>query len=173
MPNKQIQTILPLIVPTIPQPSAKIEIRLNPGASDGFFFKIGKEWMRIIAALDKAKELMQEQRILISLAHSAIVWDPTSVFFREGRIQGQLWTDGFKDEHIRKVEGDLWCVQMKWRPEERSKWRPKTIHVNGKFGRQDAEQASWVPIRYNCPEAELDVESFVYGDFYDEDDWCD
>ncbi|KAL6804374.1 hypothetical protein J3E68DRAFT_423252 [Trichoderma sp. SZMC 28012] len=155
------------------EPFTKIEMRLSPDINDGFFFKIGKEWMRNVAALDKAKELMQKQQILISLAHSAIVWDPTTVFFREGRIQGQLWTDGFKDEHIRKVEGDLWCVQMKWRPEERSKWRPKTIHVNGKFGRQDAEEVNWVPIRYNCPEAELDVEIFVYDDFYDEDEWCD
>ncbi|KAH0529726.1 hypothetical protein TsFJ059_004435 [Trichoderma semiorbis] len=178
-PRRQTRKSIPFsrsssrLFPSLKEASTKIEMRLSPDTNDGFFFKIGKEYMRNIATLDKAKELMQKQQILISLAHSAIVWDPTRVFFREGRIQGQLWTDGFKDEHIRKVKSDLWCVQMKWRPEERSKWRPETIHVNGKFGRQDEEQVNWVPIRYNCSEAELDVEIFVYGDFYDENEWCD
>ncbi|KAK4068365.1 uncharacterized protein Triagg1_7304 [Trichoderma aggressivum f. europaeum] len=156
------------------KPSSKIEILLNPDTNDGFFFNIGQERMRNMAALDKAKELMHKQQILIALAHSAMVWDPERVFFHEGKIQGQLWTDGFKEEHIRKVEGDLWCVRMKWRAEEGCKWRPKTIHVCGKFGRQDAEQVNWVlPIRGNCSEAELDVEIFVFDDFYDDEEWGD
>ncbi|KAL7905624.1 hypothetical protein GGI35DRAFT_483347 [Trichoderma velutinum] len=155
------------------KPSIKIEIVLNPDINDGFFFQIGKERIRNIAALDKAKELMQKQQILIALAHSAVVWDPERVLFRERRIQGQLWTHGFKEEHIRKVEGDLWCVHMRWRPEERSKWRPKTIHVTGKFGRQEAERVDWVPLRYNYSEVELDVKIFVYDDLYDEDEWCE
>ncbi|EHK23350.1 uncharacterized protein TRIVIDRAFT_199731 [Trichoderma virens Gv29-8] len=157
--------------PWTKKPFVKDTLIINPDTNDGFFFRIGLERLANIAALEKNKELMQKQHVLICLAHDAMVWDPENVFLHEGKVQGRLWTHGLKEEHFRKLDGDEWSVQMKWTAAEGSMWRPKTVHVNGKFGRRHGEQVEWVPIEPGRSDVDFDVEIHAFDDFYDEEEW--
>ncbi|KAL7951286.1 hypothetical protein V8C42DRAFT_339258 [Trichoderma barbatum] len=155
------------------KPSSEIRVVLDPDAYDGFLYKKARQRTKRIAALNRARELMQKQNVLITMAQDEMVWNPERIFFYCGKIQGRLWTNGLKDEHITKVDGDLWSVQMKWIAEECGLWRPKSINVRGKFGRHDGEKVEWALIDVVCRDRVFNVEILVCDDLFHEEEWCE
>ncbi|KAK1248232.1 hypothetical protein MKX08_006452 [Trichoderma sp. CBMAI-0020] len=102
------------------------------------------EYNQRLDLLDDAWTLLEKHCVILNMAQDNMVWNADVLFSRKGITQGKLFTNGFEAKHFTKLASGMWSVQMKWRAEYKTEWRPGTIWVDRRFGCFTKTEVDWI-----------------------------